>query len=292
MNDDPSSRKTTEKPRSLFERLTHFIVSEPESRGEVLKVLKDAQARDLIDAESLSMIEGVFQIADLCARDVMVPRAQMDAVCVMDSPEQVIPFVLDKAHSRYPVYEGNRDHIIGVLLAKDLLRFYAQDDFDMRSMLRSPFFIPEAKRLNVLLRDFRAHRNHMAIVVNEYGGVAGLVTIEDVLEQIVGEIEDEYDLDEEAGNVIALPEGDFRVRALTEITQFNQAFGTHYSDNEVDTIGGFITHRFGRVPHRGETMRIDDLIFEILRGEARQIHLLRVRRDPAAVTEKQGSDNR
>lgn len=292
MNDDPPSRKTAEKPRSLFERLTHFIASEPESRAEVLQILKGAQTRDLIDAESLSMIEGVFQIANLCARDVMVPRAQMDAVHIADSPETVIPFVLDKAHSRYPVYEGNRDHIIGVLLAKDLLRFYAQDDFDMRSMLRPPFFIPEAKRLNVLLRDFRAHRNHMAIVVDEYGGVAGLVTIEDVLEQIVGEIEDEYDLDEEAGNIVALPEGDFRVRALTEIAQFNQAFGTHYSDDEVDTMGGFITHRFGRVPHRGETMRIDDLVFEILRGEARQIHMLRVRRDSVTVTEEQGREDR
>ncbi len=279
MNDGPPSRKTAEKSRSLFKRFIHLMSSKPASRDEVLEILKGAQARNLIDTESLSMIEGVFQIANLCARDVMVPRAQMDAVHIADRPEAVIPFVLDKAHSRYPVYEGNRDHIIGILLAKDLLRFYAQADSDIRSMLRSPFFIPEAKHLNVLLRDFRVHRNHMAIVVDEYGGVAGLVTIEDVLEQIVGEIEDEFDLDENAGNIVALSGGDFRVRALTEIAQFNQAFGTHYSDDEVDTIGGFITHRFGRVPRRGETVHIDDLIFEILRGEARQIHLLRVWRD-------------
>src|SRR5260364_36612 len=278
MNDDPSSRKTTGKLRSLFERFIQLIRSKPASRDEALEILKDAQARNLIDTESLSMIEGVFQIASLCARDVMVPRAQMDAVNIADGPEAVIPFVLDKAHSRYPVYEGNRDHMIGILLAKELLRFYAQADFDMRSMLRAPLFIPEAKHLNVLLRDFRAHRNHMAIVVDEYGGVAGLVTIEDVLEQIVGEIEDEFDLDESAGNIVELSAGDFRVRALTEIAQFNPVFGTDYSDDEVDTIGGFITHRLGRVPRRGETVHIDDLVFEILRSEARQIHLLRVRR--------------
>jgi len=169
--------------------------------------------------------------------------------------------------------------VIGILLAKDLLRFYAQDEFDVRGMLRPVVFIPESKRLNVLLHDFRVNRNHIAIVVDEYGGVAGLITIEDVLEQIVGDIEDEYDFDEEEGNILASADGRHRVRALTEIEQFNEVFGTHYSDDEVDTIGGLITHRFGRVPHRGEKVRIDDLVFEILRGDARQIHVLLVRRD-------------
>ncbi|HTI18190.1 MAG TPA: transporter associated domain-containing protein [Trinickia sp.] len=285
MNDSYPSRRNTGKPqekRSLLERLTDFISPEPETRSELLDILQDAHARSLIDADSLSMIEGVFQVSDLCARDIMVPRAQMDAINIAESPDRFIPFVLDKAHSRYPVYEGNRDNVIGVLLAKDLLRYYAEADFDVRGMLRPAVFIPESKRLNVLLHDFRVNRNHIAIVVDEYGGVAGLITIEDVLEQIVGDIEDEYDFDEESGNIIASPDGRYRVRALTEIEQFNETFGTQFPDDEVDTIGGLVTHHFGRVPHRGERARIDDLVFEILRGDARQVHMLLVRRDPIA----------
>jgi magnesium and cobalt transporter len=285
MNDSYPSRKSSDKPhekRSLLERLTDFISPEPESRGELLEILQDAHERNLIDADSLSMIEGVFQVSDLSARDIMVPRAQMDAISIADKPEDFIPFVLEKAHSRYPVYEENRDNVIGVLLAKDLLRFYAEDEFDVRGMLRPAVFIPESKRLNVLLHDFRVNRNHLAIVVDEYGGVAGLITIEDVLEQIVGDIEDEYDFDEEAGNIISAPDGRYRVRALTEIEQFNDTFGTDFSDDEVDTIGGLITHHFGRVPHRGEKVRLGNLVFEIQRGDARQIHVLLVRRDPLA----------
>jgi magnesium and cobalt transporter len=285
MNDSYPSRRHTDKPqekRSLLERLTDFISPEPDSRSELLEILQDAHARNLIDADSLSMIEGVFQVSELCARDIMIPRAQMDAINIADRPDDFIPFVLEKAHSRYPVYEGNRDNVIGVLLAKDLLRYYAEEEFDVRGMLRPAVFIPESKRLNVLLHDFRVNRNHIAIVVDEYGGVAGLITIEDVLEQIVGDIEDEYDFDEESGNIIAAPDGRYRVRALTEIEQFNEVFGTHYPDEEVDTIGGFVTHHFGHVPHRGEKVRIGDLIFEVLRADARQVHMLLVRRDPMA----------
>jgi magnesium and cobalt transporter len=284
MNDAYPSRRHAEKPpekRTLLERLTDFISHEPESRDELLEVLQDAHQRNLLDADSLSMIEGVFQVSDLCARDIMIPRAQMDAINIAETPAEFIPFVLEKAHSRYPVYEGNRDNIIGVLLSKDLLRYYAQEEFDVRGMLRPAVFIPESKRLNVLLHDFRVNRNHIAIVVDEYGGVAGLITIEDVLEQIVGDIEDEYDFDEQAGNIMASPDGKFRVRALTGIEQFNEQFGTEYSDEEVDTIGGLVTHRFGRVPHRGEEVRIDDMVFEILRGDGRQIHVLLVRRAPS-----------
>jgi magnesium and cobalt transporter len=286
MNDPypPSRRKPPERPRSLLERLTNLISPEPESRAELLEILQDAHGRNLIDADSLSMIEGVFQVGELCARDLMVPRAQTDAINIAESPEQFIPYVLEKAHSRYPVYEGSRDNIIGILLAKDLLRFYHDEEFDVRGMLRPAVFIPESKRLNVLLHDFRVNRNHVAIVVDEYGGVAGMITIEDVLEQIVGDIEDEYDFDEEEDNIIASPDGRYRVRALTEIEQFNEVFGTHFSDEDVDTIGGLITSRFGRLPHRGEKIHIDNLQFEILRGDARQIHMLLVRRDPVAAT--------
>jgi len=286
MNDPYPSRRTPDKPRSLLERLTDLISPEPDSRAELLEILQDAHERNLIDADSLSMIEGVFQVAEMSARDVMVPRAQMDAINIDESPDTFLPFMLDKAHSRYPVYEGSRDNVIGVLLAKDLLQFYKEEApehreaFNVRAMLRPAVFIPESKRLNVLLHDFRVNRNHLAIVVDEYGGVAGLITIEDVLEQIVGDIEDEFDFDEEEDNIIAAPDGRYRVRALTEISQFNEVFGAHYGDEEADTIGGLVTHRFGRVPHRGETVDIEGFSFEILRGDARQLHVLLVTRLP------------
>lgn len=286
MNDPYPSRRTPDKPRSLLERLTDLISPEPDSRAELLEILQDAHERNLIDADSLSMIEGVFQVAEMSARDVMVPRAQMDAINIDESPDTFLPFMLDKAHSRYPVYEGSRDNVIGVLLAKDLLQFYKEEApehreaFNVRSVLRPAVFIPESKRLNVLLHDFRVNRNHLAIVVDEYGGVAGLITIEDVLEQIVGDIEDEFDFDEEEDNIIAAPDGRYRVRALTEVSQFNEVFGAHYGDDEADTIGGLVTHRFGRVPHRGETIEVDGFSFEILRGDARQLHVLLVTRVP------------
>src|ERR1700710_2543994 len=250
MNDAYPSRRYPDKPaekpekRPLRELLAVFIPHEQESRDELLEVLQDAHERNLLDADSLSMIEGVFQVSELCARDIMVPRAQMDAINISETPEQFIPFMLEKAHSRYPVFESNRDNVIGVLLAKDLLRYYHEEEFDVRGMLRPAVFIPESKRLNVLLHDIRDNRNHIAIGVDEYGGVAGLITIEDVLEQIVGDIEDEYDFDEEAGNILATPDGPYRVRALTEIEQFNETFGPDYPDDEVDTIGGLITDRF------------------------------------------------
>lgn len=273
----------------MLERLTDFLSPEPDSRGKLLEILQDAHEHNLIDADSLSMIEGVFQVCELCARDIMIPRAQMDAINIVDTPAELIPFVLEKTHSRYPVYEGNRDHVIGVLLAKDLLHYYTEEEFDVRGMLRPAVFIPESKRLNVLLRDFRMNRNHIAIVVDEYGDVAGLITIEDVLEQIVGDIEDEYDFDEESGNIIIeSSDGRYRVRALTEIEQFNEVFGTLFSDEEANTIGGFVTHHFGHVPHRGEKVRVDALIFEVLRADARQVHMLRVRRD-ASVSQHEVS---
>src|SRR6185437_9512450 len=197
MEDHPGSAKPAEKPhRTLLERLTALISPEPENRAELLEVLNDAHERNLIDADALSMIEGVFQVSDLAARDIMVPRSQADVIDITKPIEDWLPMVLHTAHSRFPAIEGDRDKVIGILLAKDLLRYYAEESFDVRDMLRPAVFIPESKRLNVLLRDFRANHNHMAIVVDEYGGVAGLITIEDVLEQIVGEIEDEHDVEE------------------------------------------------------------------------------------------------
>jgi len=244
-------------------------------------MLHQAHERDLLDADALSMIEGVMQVSELSARDIMVSRSQMDVIDIEQSPEEFIPFVIQTAHSRFPVIEGDRDHVLGILLAKDLLRHYHDQDFDVRDMLRPAVFIPESKRLNVLLRDFRANRNHIAIVVDEYSGVAGLVTIEDVLEQIVGDIEDEHDSQDEEDNITPSKDGRYRVRALTELDQFNQAFRTTFDDPDVDTIGGFVTDHLGRVPRRGEEIQIGGIRFQILRADARQVHVLRV--EPVAA---------
>ena len=268
----------------MFERLTALISPEPENRSELLEVLHDAHERNLLDADALSMIEGVFQVSDLGARDIMIPRSQMDVVDIARPIEEWMPMVLSTAHSRFPAVDGDRDKVVGILLAKDLLRYYAEDEFDLRDMLRPAVFIPESKRLNVLLRDFRANRNHIAIVVDEYGGVAGLITIEDVLEQIVGDIEDEYDFDEEEDNILPVKDGDvglrWRVKALTEIEQFNEALGTALSNEDVDTIGGLVANHLGRMPRKGEQFEIDDLRFEVLRADARQVHVLLVEKLP------------
>jgi magnesium and cobalt transporter len=264
----------------LFERLTAFISPEPENRAELLEVLHDAQERNLIDADALAMIEGVFQVSDLSARDIMVPRSQMDVIDISKPIAEWMPEVLSTAHSRFPAVDGDRDKVVGILLAKDLLRYYAEESFDVREMLRPVVYIPESKRLNILLRDFKANHNHMAMVVDEYGGVAGLITIEDVLEQIVGDIEDEYDFDEEEDNILALDNNGngkrWRVKGLTEIEQFNEVLGTTLSDEDVDTIGGLVTNRLQRVPHKGDAFDIGQLHFEVLRADARQVQMLLV----------------
>ncbi|MBB5390431.1 magnesium and cobalt transporter [Herbaspirillum sp. SJZ102] len=273
----------------MFERLTALISPEPENRAELLEVLHDAHERNLIDADALSMIEGVFQVSDLAARDIMVPRSQMDSIDISKPIETWMPDVLSTSHSRFPAVDGERDKVVGILLAKDLLRYYAEESFDVRDMLRPAIFIPESKRLNVLLRDFRANRNHMAIVVDEYGGVAGLITIEDVLEQIVGDIEDEYDFDEAEDNVLALKDGPhgarWRVKALTEIEQFNDEVGCRLEDEDADTIGGLVANHLGRVPRKGDEFDIDGLHFEVLRADARQVHVLLVSKLPSAAAE-------
>lgn len=291
MQDLPSSSKPSDiKPhRSLFERLTAFISPEPDNRAALLEVLQDAHERNLIDADALAMIEGVFQVSELAARDIMVPRSQMDVIDINMPIEDWLPMVLATGHSRFPAIEDERDKVIGVLLAKDLLRYYAEDAFDVRAMLRPPLFIPESKRLNVLLSEFRAKHNHMALVVDEYGGVAGLITIEDVLEQIVGDIEDEYDFNEDDDNVLAVKAGSdgprWRIKALTELDQFNEELGVSLSNSEVDTIGGFVIDHLARMPRKGELIEIANLRFEILRADARQIHVLLIEKLPNMVAE-------
>jgi magnesium and cobalt transporter len=228
------------------------------------------------------MIEGVLSVSEMRVGEIMIPRAQMDVIDINEAPEKFIPFVIETAHSRFPVIDRDRDDVIGILLAKDLLRYYAEADADIRGMLRPAVFIPESKRLNVLLKEFRSNRNHIAIVVDEYGGVAGLVTIEDVLEQIVGDIEDEYDFDEAEDNIIRERDGGYRVKAATEIGDFNAALGTDFSDKEFDTIGGLVVSRFGHLPKRGESVSFDGLTFTVLRADSRRLHTLRVKREAAA----------
>lgn len=262
---------------TLLERLGAWLAREPEDRDELVTVMRSCYERNLLDGDALSMIEGVLQVSEMQARDIMVPRSQMDVIDIKESPDQFIPTVIQTGHSRFPVIGENKDNVIGILLAKDLLRHYAgEEEFDVREMLRPVVFIPEAKPLNVLLKDFRRNRNHMAIVVDEYGGVAGLITIEDVIEQIVGDIEDEYDFEDVEDNIVQDKSGQHRVKALTEIADFNAAFGTRYSDQDFDTIGGLVLSRFGRVPKRGEQVSFDNLVFKVLRADSRRIHLLQV----------------
>ncbi len=263
---------------TLLERLGALLMREPEDREQLITLLHSAFERNLLDGDALSMIEGVLQVSELQARDIMVPRAQMDVIDINESPDRILPRVIESGHSRFPVVGEGKDDVVGVLLAKDLLRYFAGQQINLRAMLRPAVFIPDSKRLNVLLRDFRRNRNHMALVVDEYGGVAGLITIEDILEQIVGEIEDEFDYDETEANIIPERDGAFRVKAQTEIGAFNEVFGTEYGDEEFDTIGGLVLARFGRLPKRGESIDIDALRFTVHRADSRRILTLQVRK--------------
>ncbi|HVF63509.1 MAG TPA: transporter associated domain-containing protein [Casimicrobiaceae bacterium] len=273
---------------TLLERLSAFLTREPEDREELMDLLRGAFERKLLDADALSMIEGVLSVSEMTVRDIMIPRAQMDCVSIDDAPESFIPFVIETKHSRFPAIGETKDDIVGILLAKELLNFYANPEaFSLRDTLRPAVFVPESKRLNVLLREFRQNRNHIAIVVDEYGGVSGLVTIEDVLEQIVGDIEDEYDFDENEDNVIAEGNGRWRVKAQTEIEDFNAHFGSRFADDEFDTVGGLVVQAFGRVPKRGESTSLEGFRFRVVRADSRRLHTLQVERvtsDQVAAT--------
>src|SRR6187549_582885 len=265
-----------DKP-SLLDRLSALLTREPEDREELVALLRGAYERRLLDGDALSMIEGVLSVSETTVRDIMIPRAQMDCVSIDDSPPDFMPLIIETRHSRFPVIGESKDDVIGILLAKELLNYYARPEgFVLRDTLRPAVFVPESKRLNVLLRDFRANRNHIAIVVDEYGGVSGLVTIEDVLEQIVGDIEDEYDFDESEDNVIAEANGRFRVKAQTEIADFNSHFGTDFADDEFDTVGGLVLQAFGRLPKRGETVTIGAFRFRVVRADSRRLYTLQV----------------
>lgn len=280
------------RTRSLLERLSNLLLRAPEDREQLIELLRQARERELLDADALTMIEGVLQVADMTARDIMVPRAHVDTVDTRLAPAEFVAAVVDSGHSRLPVIDGELDRVVGIVHAKDLLRFELRHAGDgdetqaLRALVRPAVFIPESKRLNDLLRDFRANRNHIAIVVDEYGGVSGVVTIEDVLEQIVGDIEDEFDLeDEDADLIVAADPGDhgprWRVQARTPIALLNERFGTTLSDTDCDTVGGLLSGALGRVPEAGDTALLDGLRFEVLSADARQVHLLMVERAPA-----------
>jgi magnesium and cobalt transporter len=280
--DAPESNKP-----GFLERLSALLLREPEDREQLISLLHSAYERNLLDAEALAMMEGVIQVSEQQVREIMLPRAQMDVIDISEPPEQFIPFVIETAHSRFPVIDGNKDNIIGILLAKDLLRYYAGEEFEVRDMLRPAVFVPESKRLNVLLRDFRSNRNHIALVVDEYGGVCGMVTIEDVLEQIVGEIEDEYDFDEDEDNIIPVGKGSWRIKAATEIADFNSVLGCDFSDEEYDTVGGLVLKAAGQLPKRGERITLGDMIFTVLRVDSRRLYSLLVERKPADTDEEE-----
>jgi magnesium and cobalt transporter len=276
--------ESNNKP-TLLERLSMMLLREPEDREQLIALLYSAYERNLLDADALSMMEGVIQVSERQVREIMIPRAQMDVIDISQPPEQFIPYVIETAHSRFPVTDGDKDNIIGILLAKDLLLYYAGEGFDVRDMLRPAVFVPESKRLNVLLRDFRSNRNHIALVVDEYGGVSGMVTIEDVLEQIVGDIADEYDFDEDVDNIIRQDDAHWRIKADTEIADFNEALGTDFSDEDYDTIGGLILKAAGQLPKRGERIQIGEWQFTVLRADSRRLYSLLAERTLLESTE-------
>jgi magnesium and cobalt transporter len=262
-----------------FERIINSFTSEPKSRQQIKEIVREAEQGHTLDSEALSIIEGALQVSEMQVRDIMVPKSQITMVGAEQQPDEFLPLIIESAHSRFPVVSENTDEVQGVLLAKDLLPLLHKnnlDKFQMKEVLRPATFIPESKRLNILLKEFRATRNHMAIVVDEYGSMAGIVTIEDVLEQIVGEIEDEHDIDEDDSFIKSLPNNIHMVKALTTIDDFNDHFKTHFKDDEFDTIGGIVSHNFGRLPERDEVIIIDGLSFKIVNSNNRRISLLEV----------------
>ncbi|HEY6515874.1 MAG TPA: transporter associated domain-containing protein [Steroidobacteraceae bacterium] len=273
-----------------LKRLTQSFAAEPQNRQQLLEILREARTRGLLEADALPMLEGVLEVSDLQVRDIMVPRAQMVFVRRDDPASRILPTVVESGHSRFPVMDQDRDDIVGILLAKDLLRLTsadARERFDIREFMRPAVFVPESKRLNVLLKEFRGSRNHMAIVVDEYGGVSGLVTIEDVIEQIVGDIDDEFDVEDDQ-NIRKEGERLFIVRGVTRIEEFNEYFGAHLSEEEgFETVAGLLMKQFGRLPRRGETTSIAGFEFRVLRADRRRIDSLRVV-PPRDVTPPEG----
>lgn len=271
-SDDHSTHK------SWLNRLSQALHREPQNREQLMEILHLAASKGILDADAQTMIEGVLQVSEIQVRDIMIPRSQMVVVDQAAPAKEFLPIIIESQHSRFPVIGENRDEVIGILLAKELLRytFSGEENFNIRSILRPAIFVPESKRLNVLLKEFRLNRNHMAIVVDEYGGISGLVTIEDVLEQIVGEIEDEYDIEDIGTFTRKLSDNQYTVKALMPIEKFNEYFHTQFSDEDFDTIGGLIMQEFGQLPKRGDTIKLQNCLFKVLHADNRRIRLLKL----------------
>ena len=280
-----SPRKRREPAPTWWRKLTQSLAGGPQTRDDLIAILAAAREQNLLDSDALAMIEGVIGTSERQVRDIMVPRAQMSVVQIDWSIDKILPVVVESGHSRFPVVTDSKDKVAGILLAKDLLRFTtaAADptDFDLEKLLRPAVFVPEAKRVNVLLKEFKGSRNHMAIVVDEYGGVSGLVTIEDVVEQIVGEISDEYD-ESEGAKILKQDERRYLVNGLTPVADFNKYFKADLPLDEFDTIGGLVVHRFGHMPRRGESVRIERFGFNVQRADTRRVHQLQVTVTPEA----------
>lgn len=278
---DTAQSSKPPKP-SLLDRLQNMLRREPSDREGIKNLLDDARARDLIDAESYAMIKGALAISERTVDDVMVPRSRMDMLEVTQPINELVTTIIETAHSRFPVYEDDRENILGILLAKDLLRSLLDPDQDIRTLLRPAMFVPETKRLDTLLHDFRRTRNHLAIVIDEHGGISGLLSMEDVLEQIVGAIEDEYDEDSEQ-TIFAESDNRWRVLATTDIDQFNATFGTDLPEDEYDTIGGWLASELERIPQRGDQCERGNLTIEVIRADSRRALWLRVERNQPGV---------
>ena len=278
MSEEPDSSSPSGESRSWLRRLGAAFSGEPTTRGDVLEFLRDAEAEGLLDADTVRMMEGAIAVSELTVGDVMIPRAQMTMVPVDAEMRAVMATAVESGHSRFPVHGEDKDQILGILLAKDLLKAIVSDDeLTLHDLLRPAFLIPESKRLDLLLREFRLSRNHMAIVIDEYGGVAGLVTIEDVLEQIVGDIDDEHDDAADGdGQISAQADGQYVVDALTPIEDFNESFGADFNDDEYDTIGGLVTAAIGHLPEAGEELTMGRFVFRVANADARRVHAFHV----------------
>ena len=290
--DKHAERPTDKAPvkPSLFERLIEMLSPGPDSKAELIRTLADAESRELIEPESRLMLEGVLRMADMNAGDVMVPATRMDLLDIADDYDELLAGVIDTAHSRFPVYDGARDNVIGILMAKDLLKLQRAPELNLRTLLRPAVFVPESKRLNELLRDFRSNRNHLAIVIDEFGNTAGLITIEDVLEEIVGEIEDEFDEQEQESGIYTLADGSHRVAGDVSIAAVNEAFGSRLSEDDFETIGGLVAQELGRVPRRGEAVPVGGLRFAVMLTRGGAVRWFRVARLPQPATLADGGD--
>lgn len=284
----PQAQVPTDK-RNLFQRIVEFVHPGPDSTDELIETLADAEDRELIAPESRMMLEGVIRMADMTAGDVMVAAPRMDLLCIDAPYDEVLHLIIGTGHSRFPVYEGQRDNVIGILMAKDLLKLQRSPELNLRTLLRPAVYVPESKGLNELLRDFRSNRNHLAIVIDEFGNTAGLITIEDVLEEIVGEIEDEFDDKDGETSIYTLADGSHRVAGDAHISTVNESFATRFSEEDFDTIGGLVAHELGRVPRRGEALTLGGLVFTVMLTRGGAVRWFKVTRAPEEALDSEGA---